>query len=239
MVSVRITQRISHLLNAPFSAPNGAHSNPVSGFARLELHPYRKLGPMSGPALFAARGVSQRGGASRRGRRSAAKGPGEPSRPHPAESLADALAGPEQAKPTCWSGRPGSNRRPPAPKAGTLPLRYAPGRGIIPRGESRVRRLGLSDPRPEDGDALLRPRRLPDDLVPDLAGPLLPVRGLRVDRHRLGSSRIRGPADRLRGQRGRGELLRDADPARRPDGAARPVRPVRARRGGPVARGPR
>jgi hypothetical protein len=25
-----------------------------------------------------------------------------------------------------WSGRPGSNRRPPAPKAGTLPLRYAP-----------------------------------------------------------------------------------------------------------------
>src|SRR6266498_1514625 len=132
MVSVRITQRISHLLNAPFSAPNGAHSNPVSGFARLELHPYRKLGPMSGPALFAARGVSQRGGASRRGRRSAAKGPGERSRPRPAESLADALAGPEQAKPTCWSGRPGSNRRPPAPKAGTLPLRYAPREGNYP-----------------------------------------------------------------------------------------------------------
>ena len=33
-----------------------------------------------------------------------------------------------------WSGRPGSNRRPSAPKADTLPLRYAPEGGIIPCG---------------------------------------------------------------------------------------------------------
>ena len=50
--------------------------------------------------LVAARGVSQRGGASRCGSESAAKGPGERSRPHPAESLAGASAGPEQAEAT-------------------------------------------------------------------------------------------------------------------------------------------
>src|SRR6266581_3765411 len=44
-----------------------------------------------------------------------------------------------------WSGRPGSNRRPSAPKADTLPLRYAPKRRNYPTlpGRFRLRRGGV------------------------------------------------------------------------------------------------
>jgi hypothetical protein len=63
------------------------------------------------PLRFAARVVSRgiEGGGARRGRRSERKGPGERSRPYPAEPPA---AGPEQAKPTCWLWGVESNHQP-------------------------------------------------------------------------------------------------------------------------------
>lgn len=40
---------------------------------------------------------------------------------------------------SAWSGRPGSNRRPSAPKADTLPLRYAPRRRLSHSARMRIR----------------------------------------------------------------------------------------------------
>ena len=147
-----------------------------------------------------------------------------------------------------WSGRPGSNWRPPAPKAGTLPLRYAPAlviAFIADAGRS-------SDARPGPGGRACTANTSPGTRrrsaagwscsgsatpgypmiwFPTSVGPLLPERGLRAGRRRRRPDRGRAAPDRLRGQRGRRELLREDAAPGRADPPARPVRPLPRRRG--------